>query len=141
MHPTDPIPLSEAHLFFYFYGVLIGPFHLLLTLASLLLAGPIAWLFRGSIWRVLRDVVVFHQFFFLSAALFHTIWSCTIWGNLYFSTDYVVDFLPFLPILPRVIEAGFAHYESGWINHGLSLVHLNLIWAAFAIVVLPRGKR
>jgi len=63
----------------------------------------------------------------------NALWSSFVWGNLYFSTDYVVDFSPFHPIAPWVIASGFGQYQSGWINNGWTLGQLNCVWLLYAL--------
>jgi hypothetical protein len=59
------------------------------------------------------------------SALANGLWSCLIYNRLYHSSDYVFDFLPFVPVTmnadpPRV--EGF----------GTTSIELNAVWCAFA---------
>jgi hypothetical protein len=60
------------------------------------------------------------------------LWSCLVWGRLYFSTDYVFDFSPFWPITQKVIDAPFGDMCGQLF--GVSLLQLQLVWLLFAVV-------
>jgi hypothetical protein len=79
----------------------------------------------------LRRFTLFSLLFLPVAAIFNGVWSCTIWGQFYDSTDYVIDFLPFWPIARGIIDAPFVN-ERGQLL-GISLFELQLIWFVFAV--------
>jgi hypothetical protein len=86
--------------------------------------------------RVLKRGPSYKAFIVFNIALlgvamgFNGVWSCTVWGKYYWSTDYVADFSPFYPISQGVIDARFGNLV-GALN-GISLEELNRIWAWFA---------
>ena len=58
------------------------------------------------------------------------LWSCSIWGKLYYSTDYLFDFSPFWPITQKLIDAPFGDTRGRLL--GISLSRLQFIWLLFA---------
>jgi len=78
-----------------------------------------------------RAAIVFSICFLLTGAVMNGIWSCAIWGRVYFSTDYVVDFNPFYPISKAWIEIPFGDTE-GRILPGFSMLHVRAAWLTHA---------
>jgi hypothetical protein len=64
--------------------------------------------------------------------LVNGLWSCFIWGHLYWSVDYTSDFSAFIPITSGQIDYSWGPEMSGGLN-GITLLQLNLIWAVFAV--------
>lgn len=69
--------------------------------------------------------------FLLVAAFFNGLWSCSVWGWLYYSIDYVSDYSPFWPISQSVIDDHFGDRHGELF--GVSLFQLQLVWLLFAI--------
>jgi hypothetical protein len=67
----------------------------------------------------------------LVGAIFNGLWSCMIWGELYFSTDYTFDFSPFWPITQKLIDGPFGGMRGQLL--GVSLFQLQLLWLLFAV--------
>lgn len=65
-------------------------------------------------------------------ALVNGLWSCLIWGRLYWSTDYVFDFSPFWPITQSVIDAQFGNLRGALF--GVTIRELQAVWLLFALV-------
>src|SRR5690606_17432133 len=78
-----------------------------------------------------RGFAVFNLLFVVVCAFFNLLWSYTVWGRVYFSTDYVTDFSPFWPITQRYIELPFGEM-TGAIFPGFSIWHVHVIWFLFA---------
>jgi len=79
-------------------------------------------------------VLKFNAIFYIVAMLVNGVWSCSIFGNYYWSVDYVSDFSPFYPIREGVITYSWGEEMTGGLKDGFSLKQLNSIWAAFASV-------
>ena len=78
----------------------------------------------------LRSVLLFHTCLIITAMLANGIWSCTIWGNYYWTVDYTSDFSAFTPIARVQIDYSWGEDITGGLN-GVSLVQLNQIWLGF----------
>jgi hypothetical protein len=85
---------------------------------------------RGTFLRRAVHFALFAILLSTASALFNALWSCLIWGHLYFSTDYLVDFFPFWPITQRVIDAEFGGMRGQLL--GVSLFQVQLVWLLFA---------
>jgi len=66
----------------------------------------------------------------LVGSIFNGLWSCLIWDRLYDSTDYVLDFIPFLPIGHWALDRPWGDARGRLL--GLSLFQLQLVWPLFA---------
>lgn len=123
--------IIEAPLEALLYASFFGLVHAIIAGAGLVIGIPLlrhGWrrylIFAGAF-------VVFNICFLVTSAIMNAIWSCTIWGRVYFSTDYVVDFNPFYPISQAWIEVPFGDVE-GKIFPGFSIVHVRAAWFVFA---------
>jgi len=127
----EPYPLTSVPIEAFLYTCFFGLIHAAIAGAGLVLGTPI--LFRG--WRryltFARAFIVLSICFFITSALINGIWSSTIWGRVYFSTDYVVDFNPFYPISQAWIEIPFGDVE-GKILPGFTIFHVRMAWFLFA---------
>jgi hypothetical protein len=85
----------------------------------------------GGLARRILRFAIFSLLLLLSGSLFSGIWSCTVWGRFYYSTDYVFDFWPFWPITQSIIDFKFGDERGKLI--GCTLFQLNLIWLAFSM--------
>ncbi len=128
---TDPYPITAIPAEALFYAVYWGLVHAVVAVAVLALATPM--LRRG--WRryftFARAFVTFSICLLLASALANGIWSCAIWGRVYFSTDYFVDFNPFYPISQTWIEIPFGGVK-GKIFPGFTITHVRVAWFLFA---------
>ena len=117
----------EALLYVWFFGLV----HACILGAGLVLATPL--LFRG--WRryliFARAFIVLNLLFLVASAVLNAVWSCSIWGRVYFSTDYVVDFNPFYPISQSWIEVPFGNMV-GRIFPGFTITHVRAAWFVFS---------
>jgi hypothetical protein len=87
------------------YLGLMGPVHLAILIAGCVMLAAMALKQRGSFFRRARRFGLFVTLLLVVGSIFNGLWSCLVWGRLYFSTDYVVDFSPFWPITQKVIDA------------------------------------
>jgi hypothetical protein len=129
----DSFPIWGAPAEMYFYALIYGLWHLGAILAVAIFSLPLVAFRRSMYFPVVGKAALFIAILFLSGAFMNALWSSFVWGNLYFSTDYVVDFSPFRPIAAWVIESGFGQYKSGWINNGWTLAQLNHVWLLYAL--------
>ena len=101
-----------------------------------LLVTLVIWaILRIAGWWKLRlfGLLLFHTSLLLCAMLANGIWSCTVWGRLYWSVDYVSDFSPFYPIRQSVVDYSWGAEMTGALN-GITLTQLNLWWLLFAVL-------
>jgi hypothetical protein len=102
-------------------------------MAHLLWCVPYYWVFiltqKGSLGES-RRLALFWILLFFVAVIFNGVWSCSVWGRLYDSTDYVCDFSPFWPITQGVIDAPWGNDHGHLL--GIKLWQLNLVWLVFA---------
>jgi hypothetical protein len=85
----------------------------------------------GIIIERIRRFGLFLILLLVVSSIFNGVWSCTIWGRLYYSTDYVFDFTPFWPITRSVINMPFGDQRGQLF--GVSLTQLNMVWLLFVI--------
>jgi Na+-driven multidrug efflux pump len=88
--------------------------------------------FRDRFPRYWHYSTLFPVCMWIVGGLAHALWSKHIWGHFYYSPDYVVDFLPFLPILQAQVETSFGD-AHGQLLGGTSMTQLRLIWLSFSI--------
>lgn len=81
----------------------------------------------------LSVLTVFHLYLLIFAMIANGVWSCTIWGNLYWSVDYTSDFSVYMPVRRWQVEYSWGPEMSGGLN-GITLAQLNLVWAVFALL-------
>ena len=63
-------------------------------------------------------------------SLFNGLWSCFVWGRLYYSADYVFDFSLFFPINQNYIDITFGN-ERGKLL-GVSMLQLQCVWGLYS---------
>ena len=127
-HQTAPWnTFPQECLYYLFPGLLI---HLIVLVISL----GLILVFSSSRCYPTRisTILVFNVVFLFLSMLANGIWSCQVWGNLYYSTDYISDFSPLYPIRQAVIDMPFGH-QVGSLN-GISLLNLNLTWMIFTVI-------
>jgi hypothetical protein len=69
---------------------------------------------------------------FITAGLASGLWSCLVFGRLYWSTDYIFDFTPFWPVTQRTLDHSFGGQVGGLL--GISLLQLQALWLLFATI-------
>ena len=79
--------------FLYFSFLSVG--HFIAFVVGGVLITAFSWQQRSLIVRRIRSWGLFLVLLLSMGALFNGVWSCSIWGRLYYSTDYVLDFLRF----------------------------------------------
>lgn len=110
--------------------------HLFFLLLSLVLMGLLS--FSKLKMPEVKTVLLFHGFLLVFAMLANGVWSCSVWGNLYWSVDYTSDFSAFYPITRGVIDYSWGEEMSGGLRD-VSLTELNFVWFGFVLVVWAAG--
>jgi hypothetical protein len=128
--PT-PIPWIQfpVECFWYVFPIM-GVLHLALFIVGSVVLLVIPSRHPGVRKRRIGRFALFITLLLIVGAFFNGLWSCLIWGRLYFSTDYVFDFSPFWPITQSVID-GDIYFGRGQLL-GVSLFQLQLVWLLFA---------
>jgi hypothetical protein len=113
-----------------YYFMLMGLFHLALFVTGSLVFTVLAIRQRGRFLKRVRGLGLFLGLLLVIGSVANGLWSCLVWGRLYFSTDYVFDFSPFWPVTQQVIDAPFGDMRGQLF--GVSLLQLQLVWLLFA---------
>jgi hypothetical protein len=111
------VPMSVAHLAVFAIGVVV--------VAALAIKQP------GTFRRRVGRLGLFLALLLIAGSLINGLWSCTVWGRLYYSTDYVFDFTPVWPITQQVIDMPFGDQRGQLF--GVTLTQLQMIWLLFAL--------
>lgn len=114
------------------YGALMGLFHLAFVTAALVLALPWLFISKRKYGIFARGFTAFNALLWLCGTATNFLWGTFVFGRLYTSTDYVFDFIPFLPITQAHIDRPWAN-ETGHIFHGLNILHIQGLWFLFAL--------
>ena len=114
------------------YGQLMGLFHLALVATALVLALPCLFISKMKYVVFARGFVVFNALLWLCGMGANLLWDTFVFETLYTSTDYVFDFIPFLPITQGYIDRPWGD-QTGHIFHGLSILHIQILWFLFAL--------
>ena len=113
-----------------YYFIVMGLLHLALFAVGCLIFAAHAIRHRGTFLRRIGRFGLFLGLLLVVGSVTNGFWSCLVWGQLYFSTDYVFDFSPFWPIMQKVIDAPFGDMRGQLF--GVSLFQLQLVWLLFA---------
>ena len=124
------IPWSEFPFEFAIYFVFMGMLHLVLIAVGCLIFALLAIRQRGRFLRRVVRLGLFLGLLLLVGSVANGLWSCLVWGRLYYSTDYVWDFSAFWPITQWIIDRPFGT-ERGQLL-GVSLLQVQLVWLLFA---------
>jgi hypothetical protein len=108
----------------------MGILHLVLFAVGCLIFAILAIRKRGRFLRRVGRLGLFLGLLLLVGSVANGLWSCLVWGRLYYSTDYVFDFSAFWPITQWTIDAPFGT-ERGQLL-GVSLFQVQLVWLLFA---------
>lgn len=119
-------PGEEMMIYWWFMWIIYGVITALLCLPLLS-----SW-FRRRHPHYWHFSTLFPACMWIVGSIAHAIWSKYIWGHYYYSPDYVVDFLPFLPILRTQVDTTFGDVQ-GQLLGGTSMAQLRLIWLGFSI--------
>jgi hypothetical protein len=126
----QPYPWSEFPMECLIYLMFMSVVHLAAFIIGCAFAAPVFGEERGMFRRRVGGLGLFPSLLLVVGSFFNGLWSCTVWGRLYCSTDYVWDFMPFWPVTQRDIDAPFGN-ERGRLL-GVSLFQLQLVWFLFA---------
>jgi hypothetical protein len=124
------IPWNEFPFEFGIYFEFMGMLHLVLFAVGCLIFAMLAIRQRGRFLRRVGRLGLFLGLLLLVVSVANGLWSCLVWGRLYYSTDYVFDFSAFWPITQSIIDAPFGT-ERGRL-FGVSLFQVQLVWLLFA---------
>ena len=113
------------------YFVVMGVLHLAIFVVGVLVIAALAIKQRRDFIKRVGRFGLFMGLLLIVGSVINGVWSCAIWGRLYFSTDYIFDFSPFWPITQKLIDARFGDKQGQLI--GVSIFQLQLIWLLFAI--------
>ena len=113
------------------YGELMGLFHLALLLVALVLGLPCLFVSRAKYVIFARGFAVFNVLLWFCGMAANLLWDTFVFKTLYTSTDYVFDFIPFFPITQGYIDRPWGD-QTGHIFHGLSILHIQILWFLFA---------
>lgn len=127
----EPCPIINVSNEALLYAMCFGIIHASILGAGLVVGTPLLSRGRKQYFDFARAFIVFNICFLLTSAVSNGIWSSTIWGRVYFSADYVVDFNPFYPISQSWIESPFGDVE-GRIFPGFTILHVRVAWFLFA---------
>lgn len=126
-----PISWGEVFVTWLCYPALMSVVHL-----AILIIGWIVLAVAMKPWRPGASLDPFKRLGLILAlllivgSLFHLMWSYLIWGRIYFSADYFVDFTPFWPITQARVDMVFGNTRGQLL--GVSLFQLQLVWLFFA---------
>ena len=116
------------------YFILMGLLHLGVFVLTALVLADLAnqrQEQRGTFLGRVRRLGLFFGLLLVFGSISNGLWSCLVWGRLYVSTDYMIDFSPFWPITQRVIDAPFGNRRGALL--GVSLFELQIVWLLFAV--------
>ena len=130
MNTIHPYSWSEFPLECGIYFVFMGVLHLALFAIGCLIFAVLAIRQRGRIFRRVGRLGLFLGLLLAIGSVTNGLWSCLVWGRLYYSTDYVFDFSVLWPIKQGVIDAPFGDMRGQLF--GVSLFQLQLVWLLFA---------
>jgi hypothetical protein len=130
MNTIQPYPWSEFPMECLMYLLMMGGFHFLVFIVGSGALWVSAVWQRGTFTRRVARLGLFFGLLLVVGSIANGLWSCLVWGRLYYSTDYVFDFSPFWPITQKVIDAPFGDTRGQLL--GSSLLQLQLVWLLFA---------
>jgi hypothetical protein len=130
MGTIHPHSWNEFPAYCMFYFAVMGVVHLAIFIVGCLILAALAIKQRGTFRRRIGRFGLFMGLLLVVGSVASGVWSCTVWGRLYFSTDYVFDFCPFWPITQKVMDARFGDKQGQLF--GVSLFQLQLVWLLFA---------
>ena len=116
---------------FWYWFPLGAVVHGAFFLAGVILIGAIFLFRRGHFRRWFSRWAVFNVCLFVTAGLTNGLWSCFIFGRLYWSADYIFDFTPFWPVTQRTLDFPHGREVGGLL--GISLLQLQALWVPFAV--------
>jgi hypothetical protein len=131
MSTLHPHSWSELPAEILWYLVPMSLLHLALFALGCVVLALVATKQRGTFRRRAGRLGLFLGLLLIVGAIFNGVWSCSVWGRLYYSADYVFDFSPFWPITERVLNVTFGEARGRLL--GVSLFQLQLVWLVFAV--------
>jgi hypothetical protein len=131
MSNIDPYSWSEFSTECLIYFMVMGVLHFAAFIVGCIILAGLAVRQRGRFLRRVRRFSLFVGLLLVVGSFANGLWSCLVWGRLYFSTDYVFDFSPFWPITQGLIDAPFGDMRGQLL--GVSLFQLQFVWLLFAL--------
>lgn len=114
-----------------FYFVPLSVVHIVAFIVGSFVIAAFSWRQRSILIGRIQRFGLFLALLLVVGSLFNGVWSCSVLGRLYYSTDYVLDFTPFWPITQRVIDMPFGDQRGQLF--GVTLMQLNMVWLLFAL--------
>jgi hypothetical protein len=105
----------------------MGLVHIILFAVFCFVIGP-----HRKYWHPFqfRRAALFFGLLLLVGAIFDGLWSCEIYGRLYYTMDYFFDFIPFVPFSKG---EGMRIDGSAWGGlNGVTPWQVQLVWLVFA---------
>ena len=102
-HPT-PIPWSQFPVECFWYLAPMSVVHLVAFLVGCIVLVLLPRKQPGMLLRRIGRFGLFISLLLVVGSLFNGLWSCLVWERLYYSTDYLFDFVPFWPISQSMIN-------------------------------------
>jgi len=127
-HESTPWLSFPVECFWYFLPGIV-PHFIFFSLSLLIFSAFAGFTSTQKPNLSLQHVLVFQFVFLIVTLITNGLWSCLVFGNLYWSADYTSDYSPFYPIFRQVIEAKFGN-QIGALNN-INLLQLNLVWCLF----------
>ena len=128
IHPHD---WSEFFVECLIYFVPFSVVHAIAFIIGSFVIAAFSWRQRSMLIGRIRRFGLFLALLLIVGSLFNGMWSCSVWGRLYYSTDYVLDFTPFWPITHSLIDMRFGDQRGQLF--GVTLTQLNMVWLLFAL--------
>jgi hypothetical protein len=113
------------------YFLPMGVLHLMAFVVGCIVFAALAFRQRGSLPRRVGRLGLFLGLLLIIGSLANGLWSCSVWGRLYRSSETVFDFSPFWPITRSGIDSPFDEDMTGQL-FGVSIFQLQLFWLLFA---------
>jgi hypothetical protein len=130
MNEIHPYSWSGFPLEFGIYFEFMGILHLALFSVGCLIFAVLAIRQRGKFLGRVGHLALFLGLLLVIGSVANGLWSCSVWGRLYYSTDYVFDFSAFWPITQGLIDETFGDMRGQLF--GVSLFQLQIVWLLFA---------
>jgi hypothetical protein len=127
--PLNPIPWGTFPGECLWYLVPMSVFHLGVFIFGAILLAIFSTKQPGLILKRIGRFGLFLILFLLVSSISNGLWTCLVYNQLYHSTDYIFDFIPFWPVTWITVDTPWGD------GHGklfVPLYQLRLVWFAFA---------
>lgn len=121
-----PKPLNEFGSEMGWYLVLMGVPHLLVVVVLCGIALALKLIWHVGIGRLWLPILIFSAGFWFLSGIAHAIWSCFVWGNLYWTPDYLIGFTPFKIFTSKDLDIPFGSQKAQLLNG--TLFQIQVVW-------------